>query len=552
VRAPILLTLGLFGFYLLIAWAGPLAVGLWQDDAIYLCTAKSLAAGTGYRHIEIPGEPLQTKYPILYPAILSLIFRLSRSYPQNVPLLLIPGALAAAGLVTLAVRYWRNVLGAGAGLVWPAGLLAAFSPVTLSFVRFTMSDLPYAFLAMAALYVLDHKCATQEASHRRRMWLVAGALLMAAAVLTRGIGITLIPAAVLVLLWRKRYWDAALLIAILVVCLAPWYVRQAMAARANGAMQSAFLEAPELSYSLWLPENAGQAASVVLQNVFRGALGIAYLQLALPQDAIGLALTDPSWWRTGCLHLACYAAVVMILVGFVKSARPAVRMLHLYAVFYTGLMLAWPFEPYRFLIPWTPFLLYFLLDGLRAVCRRIPRTRLAAVPVWTTAAVVGVCFLYDDVRIADSTASRYQLREFPIDWTEIRAVERWVGESTEADAVIASAHPASLFLATGRKGHYFWPDTDPYALYYGPDRSWRTLYAMSGPSEHRHLEQEMRERLLDVYRSAGIRYCIELKGLYTSGDILAPLLRQRPDLFQPCFRTPKGTYTVFRVKWPEG
>jgi hypothetical protein len=58
----------------------------------------------------------------------------------------------------------------------------------------------------------------------------------------------------------------------------------------------------------------------------------------------------------------------------------------------------------------------------------------------------------------------------------------------------------------------------------------------------------MRERLLDVYRSAGIRYCIEHKGLYTSGDILAPLLQRRPDLFEPCFTTPKRTYTVFRVK----
>jgi len=548
VRAPILLTLGLFGFYLLIAWAGPLAVGLWQDDAIYLCTAKSLAAGTGYRHAEIPGEPLQTKYPILYPAILSLIFRLSPPYPQNVPLLLIPGALAAAGLVTLAVRYWRNVLGASTGLVWPAGLLAAFSPVTLSFVRFTMSDLPYAFLALAAVYVLDHKYATQVESNRRRMWLVAGAILIAAAVLTRGIGITLIPATVLVLLWRKRFRDAALVIAILVVCLAPWYVRQAMAARANGAMQSAFLEAPELSYSLWLPESAGQAASVVLQNVFRGALGIGYLQLALPQDAIGQALTDPSW-RTACLHLVCYAAVVMILVGFLRSARTSVRTLHLYAVFYTGLMLAWPFEPYRFLIPWTPFLLYFLLDGLRGVCRLIPRAHLAGVAFWATVAVIGACFLYDDVRIADSTASRYQLREFPIDWTEMRAVERWVAQNTEADAVIASAHPASLFLATGRQGHYFWPDTDPYALYYGVDRTWRTFYALPAASERRYLEDQMRERLLDVYRSAGIRYCIEHTGLYTSGAVLAPLLRRHPELFEPCFRTPRRTYTAFRVKW---
>ncbi|NRA00918.1 MAG: hypothetical protein HRU01_30895, partial [Myxococcales bacterium] len=69
-RRPII-AVAVLGFgYWSLAVASPLAMGAWQDDAIYVATATSLASGGGYRHAEIPGEPLQAKYPIAYPALL--------------------------------------------------------------------------------------------------------------------------------------------------------------------------------------------------------------------------------------------------------------------------------------------------------------------------------------------------------------------------------------------------------------------------------------------------------------------------------------------------
>ena len=63
-----ILTAGLFVLYFLVANVGPLAVGLWQDDAIYLCTAKSLAEGSGYR------MPSFGRYAVLAVAVLSPIY----------------------------------------------------------------------------------------------------------------------------------------------------------------------------------------------------------------------------------------------------------------------------------------------------------------------------------------------------------------------------------------------------------------------------------------------------------------------------------------------
>ena len=49
------------------AYIVPAVCGVYHDDAIYVVTAKALSQGDGYRLINLPESPSQTKYPILYP-----------------------------------------------------------------------------------------------------------------------------------------------------------------------------------------------------------------------------------------------------------------------------------------------------------------------------------------------------------------------------------------------------------------------------------------------------------------------------------------------------
>ena len=50
--------------------------GVYHDDEIYVRTAKALAQGQGYRLINYPGSPKQTKSPILFPALLIVVWKL--------------------------------------------------------------------------------------------------------------------------------------------------------------------------------------------------------------------------------------------------------------------------------------------------------------------------------------------------------------------------------------------------------------------------------------------------------------------------------------------
>src|SRR5688572_19147561 len=63
------------------------AAGMMIDDAWYVLLAKSLADGSGYKLISSPSVAILPLYPPGFPALLSLMFRASSDFPQNVPLL---------------------------------------------------------------------------------------------------------------------------------------------------------------------------------------------------------------------------------------------------------------------------------------------------------------------------------------------------------------------------------------------------------------------------------------------------------------------------------
>ena len=93
-------------------WAAkPYAVGVFHDDGVYAILAKSLATGQGYRYLHLPGAPAATHYPPGYPIFLSLLWRISPSFPGNVRLLLLANAALLAVAALSLERFTRRTLG---------------------------------------------------------------------------------------------------------------------------------------------------------------------------------------------------------------------------------------------------------------------------------------------------------------------------------------------------------------------------------------------------------------------------------------------------------
>lgn len=70
-------------------------VGAFVDDGFYVTLAQSLAEGHGYRNLNLPGAPPHVRYPFLYPAALSLLWRLWPQFPANVALVQLFDSAAA-------------------------------------------------------------------------------------------------------------------------------------------------------------------------------------------------------------------------------------------------------------------------------------------------------------------------------------------------------------------------------------------------------------------------------------------------------------------------
>ena len=65
-----------------VRWS-PGSFGFFHDDSLYFSSARSLASGAGYTMPSVPGDPGQTKYPVLYAWLLSLIWRVWPTFPGN-------------------------------------------------------------------------------------------------------------------------------------------------------------------------------------------------------------------------------------------------------------------------------------------------------------------------------------------------------------------------------------------------------------------------------------------------------------------------------------
>src|SRR5690349_1689748 len=129
------------------------AVGMFHDDGIYVVTAKALATGHGYHIISLPGEIAQTKYPILFPALLAAVWKLSPEFPVNLFWLkLVPFACTLVW-GALAYRLFRDETGSTPVAIALTGWMA-MAPWVLFLGTALLSETLFAALVTGALLLL--------------------------------------------------------------------------------------------------------------------------------------------------------------------------------------------------------------------------------------------------------------------------------------------------------------------------------------------------------------------------------------------------------------
>ena len=410
----------------------PWPVGTYQDDAIYTVLAKSLAEGSGYRMLNLPGEPAGTHYPPGYPAFLALLWRLGPSFPDNIVLFKYANA-ALVGLGALGVRCWLRKRAALGELAASTGaLLATCSVVVLLTAGVLMSEPLFVALLIPSLSMAE-----EAAEHgRMRDAALAGALVGLLA-LVRTLGVALLPAMVVVMLWRRRWTSAVVATLVTLAFLVPWQLW----VEAHGAEIPEVLSGKYGPYLSWMIDGYREGglaivAEIVVVNV-RDTLFL-FSSLVLPVGA------------TAARVPGAVLALVVLATGCVALARRAPVLLAFLAI-YGAIVLLWPFEPSRFLVGvWAAFVLV-AVSGTAWLARWSPSGTRARTLRWSGLACAGLACLGHVVYSARGVQGRWWEASQREAGRRGLALAEWARERTAPGDVLVTPDELIVYLYGGRQ-----------------------------------------------------------------------------------------------------
>jgi hypothetical protein len=415
----------------------PAVTGVFHDDGIYVSTAKSLALDHGYRLMNLPGNPTQTKYPPVYPAMLSLIWRVWPSFPDNVRAMQWLTLLMSALSVGLCYYYVVTCGYFSRPVALVAALLSATSHYVLYYSSLVLTEMPFSFFLIMALLVIDRFARTSSISTVNK---ILAALVIVLPFLTRSIGFVLIPVAIIFLFLRRRHsWLIVIFPALVAVAWFAWTLHSRVSNPAGYYYTS---------YWAWWRDfiNIRVLGRVIFFNLIGLSSGVVYSGATFVSRIMS--------WEP---HLWLWIALpgIPAFVGIWRGARRNL-LLPWAMVTYLLVVLLWPWPPQRFIIPVLGFLLCFVLDEVHRFFRV-----LQPFPGWKAMLVtVSAVLVASNIWQARAVASFNHKTQYPttvsnwrdpVEWSSFTDVFSWIRTNTGSSDIVASYFDSMVFLYTGRR-----------------------------------------------------------------------------------------------------
>ena len=427
-------------------------VGILGDDAWYALLGRTLSRGGGFLQ---PNTPTPGQLPYLppgFPLLLAPLWHIAPVFPANVLVLKTLSVAAMFATAGLTYAYCR------AHTEWPRQLsliVAVAVALVPSLVFLTtstlMSDCVFLAVQLATLVALER--------WPTRTGTVVAGVGAAVAMLMRAVGVTVPVGAVVYLCLTRQWRRAAMLTAVVVVSLTPWQIYASRHAPTDAQMGNGetLLSYRRAFWQQWagdtkagtatyrdLPPRIGRnmidvvardAVALVAPSLLRGAH-----QSGLEVLGVGsYGMPGPMGNGAGTMTVSAVLFLLMA-VGWVRAVQRRLSIAEIVVPLSLALIVSWPFWTFRFVLPLAPFLLVYLVDGLRAVTP-------AASPV-PALAMLGVAGL----SLFDHGEYLARARVRQPDWSvyaeDTDAVLAWL-QQHPTDGVIATSNPALVYLRTG-------------------------------------------------------------------------------------------------------
>lgn len=422
-----------------------------HDDSVYFVSAKSLASGS-YRIESLPTEPYQTKYPPLYPLLLSIAWRTNPHFPQNLPLagwlswLALPAMLAL-----LAMLYPR--MGLDGWCKWLLLTALALNPYVMLFSATLLSELWFTAL-LAGTLLLTERAAEKDSSAR---WAAAAGFVGGLGYLTRSAGIVLLASGVLYLWMRRQRTKAIVFGVVMLPFVAGWML-----------------------WARFRQFHTNDPALVYYIDYFRYEVynfSIKTVHLFLWKNLDGLIsslgyLVLPNVTTSLFMKILAEVIGVAMISGTVRMIRKG-QAVH-YAMFAAGsafMLVIWHFPPNeRFVLPLVPLAFAGLLaemEHFAGIARAGLKHRDASQRVATVIMATCVAFVFlagftlqgfVGAQFMNETAQQQRKRN-----VDHRGAYAWIRANLPADAALVAYNDPVMYLYTGR--HSISRPLPPYIWY---------------------------------------------------------------------------------------
>jgi len=410
-------------------------VGGFSDDAHYIVLAESLARGNGFRLISLPQAPAEWAFPPGWPLLLAPLTLL---YPGNYTVLKLLSCLLWLGSIPLFATLCRTHL--SRPMLALLIMTVALNAELVGAGDMVMAESAYLFFTLATLVMIEgwEQRRGQRTSLANAGLLIAASLAAFYSQLVRTVGFSML-LAVLCYLAMSRHFRALALVSgvsgmgLVIQLVANSHASQSVISPGYQAQVFGESFADKISH---VAANAISYADTTIANMLFPVFGP---QLSAVLDSRGLGFLLP---------LANLVVLLLLIVGAVSLLR-TFRLGTLYVVLYSiGVLSFWNpavgSAQSRFLIPIVPFLLLYLLVGVRTLTKvaGLRNDRRALLPLVLIATVLAGSALFRNIQDwRDPIRTRI---------TDLAAGADWIREHSGTDSVIMAQDPVPRYLYTRR------------------------------------------------------------------------------------------------------
>ena len=506
------------------------------DCPRYLIWAKSLAAFDGFKDTSNPDPSQYVVHAPLYPLILAPI----AWFFSNI---IIPAKMVTIlfGALMIVLFYFWAARRSGNSWALVGASFLALNPLTLLFSTHVLSDIP--FTVFIILFFVVAEKMIDAPSEEKWGWMFV--LVLTLGIFLREVGLTLLLGASSYLVLRKDYRRLLLVFTIPMLFYLIWYFR-------NEVYVAGIENPPMRNMKIFLSHAfTGSDASLFDEFMARLRINIAVYAsqakglILFPQFLVRLfpAVTpaDPLMGRM--MTILSYAQYPLAFLqyglfawGVVMNFRTMkiMPLVILFSLFYLMMVLLYPINDLRFLVPILILVLYFAVAGGRDLADRLEKFSSKRRPMVTAAVCFGFLLaipngVWTFNYVANNRAYVTHLNEtskpFMVD---ARTPELYVRPISLVGQWIAKQHDSSTTVLARWKELTFWMngkkmlDTDPLlslSLFEGLLRDYNVGYVVSlitdpGIREFEfQMLQSKRFAFTPVYR-AGSLEVIQVHHLY--------------------------------------